>query len=143
MAGDLKRQPRLPDATGAGEGHQPVVGEEPPNGVYFGVAPDETGELRREMLRARAFRCAKRWEVIAKVGVAQLRNPFGSGKVPQGMGAEVQQPRVGGQPVGKQIACRGRQDRLTPVTQVAQPRRAVDGRPDVVCLVAQLHLAGM
>ncbi len=80
---------------------------------------------------------------LTQIGMAQLHHPLRAGQTAQRMSAQIGQPHVGGQPVDDQRLGRTRQHRLAAVGQIAQPRRAVDGRADVVALVAQLHLAGV
>ena len=59
------------------------------------------------------------------------------------MRTKVGQPRVGRQPVDNQISGGARQHGLAAVRQIAQVCGPVDGRTDVVALVAQPHLPGM
>jgi hypothetical protein len=73
--------------------------------------------------------------------MAQLHNAFRPRQVPKWMCAMVAQPRVVGQMVEHHRFGRTRQQRLAAVAQIAEPRRPVDRRPDVVALVAQLDLA--
>ena len=89
------------------------------------------------------FRHAQWRELVAEVGMAQLRHPFGPGQIAQFMGAQIGQPGVVRQPVGDQLLGRAGQHGLAAVRQIAQPGGPVDGRTDVVALVAQLHLPGV
>ena len=91
---DLHCQTCLSDAARTGKRHKPGFGDVSPHGLDLGAATDETRELRRKMLCRRSFRHAKRWKVVAEVGVAQLRYPFGPRQVPQRMGAEIKHPRA-------------------------------------------------
>ena len=59
------------------------------------------------------------------------------------MGAQIGQPRVVRQLSVTNRLGGARQHRLAAVGQVAQPAGPVDGRSDVVALVAQLHVAGV
>ncbi len=90
-----------------------------------------------------AFRHTQRWELVAQVRMAQLRHPFGPRQIAQLMGSQVGQPGIVGQPVGHQLLGRTRQHGLATMRQIAQPCGPVDGRADVVALVAQLHLTGV
>ena len=140
---DLHRQTRLADAARAGQRHQPVVGEQPPHVDHLAPRPTKLVSCAGRCCATSGFRCAKRRELVAKVGVAQLHHPFRSGQIPQPVGAQIGQPGFGRESVDDQIAGRARQDRLAAVGQVAQPCGAVDRRADVVAFVAQLHLAGV
>ena len=111
--------------------------------AHFRLAPDETRQLRRKMLRGKPMGGAQRREVVVQVGMAQLHNPFGSGQVAQRMGAEVVECDVWRELVDDKRFRRTRQDRLAAVGEVAQPGGAVDRRADVVAFVAQMHVAGM
>ena len=95
------------------------------------------------MLGHNDFRRAQRRELVAKVGMAQLHHPFQAREIPQLMRTKVGQPGVGRQPVENQIFGDARQHGLPAVGQIAQACGPVDGRTDVVALVAQLHLTGM
>jgi hypothetical protein len=57
--------------------------------------------------------------------------------------AEIKQGRPVLEAVHDQIVRRLRQQRLAAMSEIAQPRTPVDGRPDVVALVTQLHVAGV
>jgi hypothetical protein len=65
------------------------------------------------------------------------------GQVAQRVGSEVREPDVWRELVDDERFRRTREDGLTAVRQVAQPGGAVDGRADVVALVAQSHVAGV
>jgi len=75
--------------------------------------------------------------------MAKLHNTFGTGHPTEFVGAQIGQPHIGGQRIRHQGLSYTRQHRLTAMRQIAQPRRLVDRRADVVALVAQLHLAGV
>ena len=87
--------------------------------------------------------CAQRRELIAKIGVAQLHHPLGAGQIAQRVSPQIGQPGISRKLIDNQIACGRRQHCLPTVGQIAQPRRPVDRRADVIALVAQLHIAGM
>ena len=95
------------------------------------------------MLSGNGFRRPKRREVVADIGVAQLHHPFGTGDTAQFVPAEIGQPRVGRKRIDNQILGGAREHRLAAVGEIAQPRRPVDRRADVITLIAQLHLSGM
>ena len=46
------------------------------------------------MLCRRGVGCPQRWEVVAQIGMTQLRNPNGAGEVAQPVAAQISQPRV-------------------------------------------------
>ena len=102
---------------------------------HFRVAAHEAGQLGWKLLSSRGFALPKRGKLIAEVAMAQLHHPFGTGKIPQHMGAEVAQPHVVGQCVGNQIAGGARQQGLAAMRELAKARRPVDRRADVVVLV--------
>ena len=66
--------------------------------------------------------------------MTELRHALGSQQITQWVNAEISQPSIGGEPVDYQIACGAGQDGLAAVRQSAQPRGAVDSRPDVVAI---------
>ena len=90
-----------------------------------------------------AFRDTQRRELVAQIRMAQLGHPFRPWQIAQLMRSQVGQPGIVGQPVGHQLLGRARQHGLATMRQVTQPRGPVDGRTDVVALIAQLHLAGV
>ena len=143
LAGDLDRQPRLACAACAGQGHEPVVGQGAADLGDLCCAADEARQLRREIMRGNGIRCPQRWEVVAQIGMAQLRYPDGTGEVAQPVAAQIGQPRLVGKLVFDHLLGCGRNDGLAAVCQVAQPRGLVDRRARVVALVAQLHVAGV
>jgi hypothetical protein len=51
VGGDLRGQARLAHAADAGQGHQPPVRQDPADARALGLAPDEPGELDREVAR--------------------------------------------------------------------------------------------
>ena len=75
--------------------------------------------------------------------MAQLHHPLGAGQITQRVGAQICQPRIGGQPIGHQVFGGARQQRLAAVAEIAQPRGSVDRRAGVVAFIAQLDFAGM
>ncbi len=77
------------------------------------------------------------------VWVAQLRHPFRTGNAPQFVPAEISQPGVRRQRVEDQFFSGSREDRLSTVGEIADPPCPVDGRADVVALVAQEHFPGV
>ncbi len=83
------------------------------------------------------------WELVAQVGVTELRHALGSQQITQWVDAEISQPSIGGEPVDYQIACGAGQDGLAAVRQSAQPGGAVDSRPDVVAIFIHLGVAGV
>ena len=143
LAGDFDGQPGLACAARAGQGDQPVVGQEAADlGDLRGTA-DEARQLSRKIVRSNGIRCPQRREVVAQIGVAQLRDPHGAGEITQRMAAQVGQPCLVGKLVLDHFLGRGRDDGLAAVCQVAQPSGLVDRRARVVALVAQLHVAGV
>ena len=92
---------------------------------------------------ASGFRGAQRGEFVADVWMAQLDNPLGPRQIPDRMRAEFSQPGFVRKSVQYQIGCGARQHGLSAVREVANTRGAVDRRPDVVGLVAQLDFAGV
>ena len=83
------------------------------------------------------------WKLVVQVGMAQLDDPLGTAKIAQLVAAQRKQPGAGWQVVGHDLfGCTG-EDGLPAVRQVAQACGPVDGRPDVVALVAQVDLAGV
>jgi hypothetical protein len=75
--------------------------------------------------------------------MAELEDVLGTVQVAKAMGAEVAQRHAVGEPVKHEVVRRPRQQGLSAVSEVAQPRAAVRGRPDVVALVALLDLTGV
>ena len=139
----MHRQPGLAHAAGAGQGHQPVLGQQLPHLGQLGFAANEARQLHRKMVGNNAFGNPQRWEVVDQVGVAQLHHSFGARQITQRMGAQIGQPGIGGKPVGHQILGGARQQGLAPMPQIAQPRGAVDGRAGIVAFIAQLDFTGV
>ena len=135
-AATLYGEPGLADTAGAGQSDEPVVHDDPAQFVHFGLASNKRGELCWKIVRRTGFGRAQGWELVAQVGVTELHHALGPRQIAQRVGAEIGQPRIGREPVEHQIACRAGQHGLAAVRQIAQPRGAVDGRADVVALVA-------
>ena len=70
LGGDLRRQPCFTHTAGAGQGDEPVVGQQPAHVVHFGLAAHETRELHRKSRGDNGFARSQRREVVAKIGVA-------------------------------------------------------------------------
>jgi hypothetical protein len=68
-----------------------------------------------------AVKGPQRWEVDAKVGVAQLVDLLRTGQVPRPMGTEVGEAGPGGQVVDYEICARPGLEHLAWVAEVAQP----------------------
>ena len=143
LAGDLDRQPGLARSACAGQGHEPVVGQRTADLRDLRCAADEARQLSRKIMSGNGIRCPQRREVVAQIGMAQLRNPNGAGEVAQPVAAQIGQPRVIGKLVFDHFLGCGRHDGLAAVCQVAQPSGLVDRRAGVVAFVAQLHVAGV
>ena len=75
--------------------------------------------------------------------MTQLHHALGTGQVAQPVGAQIGQPRIGRQRINDQCLGRARQHRLPAMGQIAEPRRPIDGRADVITFIPQLHLAGV
>ena len=74
---DLNSETGLAGAAGAGQGHQPVVGEQLLQVSHLRAAADKAGELHRKVVGDSGLGGAQRGEVVANVGMAQLHHPFG------------------------------------------------------------------
>ena len=140
---DFYRQPRLAHPTGSGQGDQAVAGQQHAHLGNLGATADKAGELGRKITRSNTSRRAQRREVVAQIGMTQLHHPLRAGNTPQLVTAQIGQPHIGGQCVRDHVLGRPRQHRLPTMSQIAQPRRPVDRRTDVIALIAQLHLTGM
>ena len=140
---DLNGETGLAGAAGTGQRHQPVVGQQLLHVSHLCAAAHETGELHRKMVGDNGRGYPQRRELVYKVGMAQLRHPFGVGQIAQPMGAQIGQPRVWREPLGDQFLGRAGEHGLPAMGEIAQPGGAVDRRADVVAFVAQLDLAGM
>lgn len=66
-SGDLHCQARFADPTRTRQGGETVVDQTAPDALDFGLASDETRELRREILRGNTTRGAKRRELVRQV----------------------------------------------------------------------------
>ena len=119
LCGDLHRQPRLTDTARAGQGHQPVFGQELAHVVDLRGATDETRQLHRKSVRCNVIGPCKRRELDPQVGMAQLRHAFGAGQIAEPMGAQVGQPDVGRELIDDQIVRGARQHDLAAVRQIA------------------------
>jgi len=76
-SGDLNGEAGLAGAAGTGQRHQPVVDEQLLQGSHLCAAADKAGELHRKVVGGNGLCGAQRWEVVAKIGMAQLHHPFG------------------------------------------------------------------
>ena len=140
---DLNCETGLAGATGTGQRHQPVVGQQLPHVSNLCAAADKAGELHWKVMHTNAFRGTQRREIVAQVRMAELNYPFGARQIAQRVSAQIGQPGIGRQTVDDHVLGRAGQHRLPAVRQIAQPRGPIDGRTDVVALVAQLDLTGM
>ena len=136
VRGHLHRQARLAGPAGAGQRDEPVVGERLADALHFRLAPNETRQLDRKTLGGKGVGGAQGREVVAQIRVAELNHPFGAGQVAQRVGAQVGECDVGWELVEDKRFRRTGEHGLTAVGQVAQSGGAVDGRADVVALVA-------
>ena len=85
-------------ARGDGGSARQIEGLRQPHSlVHLCAAADEAGECRREAGRINAFRGPQRGKFVAGIGVAQLHNPLGPRQIAQLVGAQLRQPRIGGQ----------------------------------------------
>ena len=107
-------------AAGTGQGHQPVIGEQPAYIVHLGFAPNETGELYQKIVRTNAFSGTQWREIIAKIGVAQLHHPFRAGQIAQRVSSQVGQPGAGRETIDHHDLGRTGQHRLPTVGQAAR-----------------------
>ena len=57
------------------------------------------------------------------------------------MRAQIDQPRISRQPVDDERLGGSREQRLTAMAEISQPRRPVDRRTRVIALIAELYLA--
>ena len=85
----------------------------------------------------------KRRKIIREIGMAQLHHTLRPGHIAQLVSSQIGQPCIGRQPVDHHLLRRCRQDRLAAVREIAQSRRAIHRRADVIALVSQLHLTGV
>ena len=141
---DLDRQPRLASAAGTRQGHEPVVAQQSlvsrPSARRgrrnSSVAPEGCGlpVLFDTRSGGNSLRRSGWHSCETRSGRGRSRSSW----VPR----SVSQASSGSQSATSCSVAPG-QHRLAAMRQIAQPRGAVDGRADVVALVAQLHLAGV
>src|SRR2546422_3380288 len=75
--------------------------------------------------------------------MAKLVDVLGAGEVAQASCPEMCERDLLGKAVNDEVVSRPREKRLAAVADRPQSRAAVDRRPDVVALVAELHFAGV
>jgi hypothetical protein len=143
LGGHVNRKPCLPGAACTGQRDEPVVGECLADVANFRPASDEAGQVYRKIRRCNDIRGAQRGEVIVQIRMAKLHNPFRAGQVAKWMRAEVVKRDAGGKLINDKRFRRTGEHRLTAVSEVPQPRGAVDRRTDVVAFVAQMHITGV
>ena len=129
---ELEREPRLPAAAGTGEREHAGLAEELAQHRELGFAPDEAGELHRQVVGEVVDRSQRR-EVVAELGVHELVDVLGPAEVLQPVYAEVAQRRAVRQPVADELARRLRQHDLAAVPGVAQAGGAVQSRARRSC----------
>jgi hypothetical protein len=129
VRGDLERQARLARATGSGQGHQPVLAKQPGCLRELALAPDERGQLRRQVVRAGIDRAQRRelqpealgHHLGQRLRLAQVLEPVAPQAAQRDLGSEIrrcQRPnRVGDHD-------------LAAVRRGRDPRRAIDVQPD-------------
>ena len=136
LGSDLHRQPRLADATRAGEGDEPMVDEEVANLFHLVVAPDERRQLEREVGGERIERSQPR-EVARQRVVEQLEHAFRTREIAEAVLAEVAELDA----VEELRGC-SRHEHLAAVPDRHEARGAVHGRAEVVT-VALDRIAGV
>src|ERR1700730_13884161 len=81
LSRELHWKSRLAGPARAGQGDQTVVGHTLTYLGHFGVTADKPRQLGRKVMRANGFRYAKLRELVADLGVAELRHVFGAGQI--------------------------------------------------------------
>ena len=124
LTGSLHREPGLPNSSGAHQGHEPGLSEQPDEVPALLGAPNERIERREDVVRHVLGRRQRREMATARVELVQVLGPV---HVLQAMPAEVD-PRV----VGIQRPARIAGNDLPSVRGGCDPRRHVDRRADIV-----------
>ena len=75
--------------------------------------------------------------------MAQLRDPLRTRHIAKLVCAQIGEPRTHRELIEHQLLGNARKHGLAAVSEIAQPRGAIDRRTDVIALVAKPHLAGM
>src|SRR5687767_11525046 len=102
-----------------------------PNGSHFLLASNEAGELDGKVV-AECGKRPKRGKIRAKIRVVELVDLLGPLQVLEVMQAEVDKGGARGHTVKKKVARRLRNQDLPAMSDGQHPRRAVQGRSDVV-----------
>ncbi len=136
LGADLQRQSRLADAAGAGQRQQPRRREESADLGELALAPDERGDLERQVVR-RGLQRAQRREVPAQLRMHELVDALRIGEAAQAHGADVAQRDAVRQAVADELGRRLRDQHLPAVGGGHDPRGAVDRRavPVVVAVL--------
>src|SRR6476620_2774883 len=132
LAPNLYGQSRLTRTAVAGQRDQAVLCQQLTHVRHFGLAADKTRKLRRKPLQCRRFRDPKWRELVAKIGMTELRHSFPARDIAQLMRAQVRQPRSFRKLFEHQCLGDSGQDSLSPVREVAKSRGPIDGGADVI-----------
>ena len=142
LRGQLEGQPGLARTPGAGQRQHSGPGEELVEHGELGLASDEARELHRKVVRD-IVECAKRGEVGFQVRVKDLEDVLGPSEVLETVRAEVLEADAVRQIVDDEVVHDLGEDDLTAVSRVSKAGGAVEGGPDIVALVSQLHFTGV
>src|SRR3954465_14389491 len=80
---DLNSETRLAGAAGSGQGHQPVIAQQPAHIIDLCVASNKTCELDWKIVHSNTFRCTQWWEISTEIRMAQLHHSLGTRKITQ------------------------------------------------------------
>ena len=143
VGGGPDRKPCLAGPTGPGERDETDAGvvQARPDRPQLGIAADEGGRLRRQVVRPEVEGRERR-KLRSQCGMAELEQVLGAAQVLQAVLAQVAQGDARGKlPADERRGRLGQQD-LSAVTGRHDPRRAVDGRAEEVA-AARIGVAGV
>ncbi|CNY69446.1 Uncharacterised protein [Mycobacterium tuberculosis] len=140
---ELRRQPCLAHAAGAGQGHQPVIGHQPVHLGDLRAAPHKTRQVHRKTMGHIVIGHPQRREIDTQFGMTQLHYPLRTRQIPQRVRPQVNQPCFVREAIDDQAFGHAREHRLAPMRQVTQARGPVDGRTGIVAFVAERDLPGV
>ena len=138
VGGDLQREAGLAETAHAEEREQARALEQLLRLGDFALAPDERRELLRQVVRRR-FERAQRREILPQVGMQDLVDVLGRRQVLEPDAAEIAKRDRRGQAGADLVDDRLRDQDLAAVRDAHDPRRAIDGRAEVIVVAPLEH----
>ena len=142
LGGHLQPQPSLADTTRSDQRHQPATTDRRHHRRRLGLATDQRGQARRQVVPERIKRTQRR-EVVLEIGVTQLPHPLGAAEILQAVGAEIAERGAGWHVISDDEARRIRHEHLAAVANRPQPSASADRRAELIELVTELGPAGV